>query len=172
MGSYIRVVKSGVPKGTENIKTEIIGILENDKKFNKQYKCPEENCEKYFSWPNSLKLHQRKHNPEAYKYFCDQCDKKYVHKSVLEDHKETHNPFRTCPLCGMTISTKRTFDRHMQRCTNDFKYSCLICGKGFTAEKKLIGHIRVHTKEKPFSCDKCGAKFAREYKLKDHKCKR
>merc|ERR1712098_926250 len=142
MGSYIRVVKSGVPKGTENIKTEIIEILENDKKFNKQYKCPEENC------------------------------KKYVHKSVLEDHKETHNPFRTCPLCGMTISTKRTFDRHMQRCTNDFKYSCLICGKGFTAEKKLIEHIRVHTKEKPFSCDKCGAKFAREYKLKDHKCKR
>ena len=156
----------------ESINSEMIEVLEKTEKFDKKFKCPEKNCDKYFSWVKSLKLHQRTHNPESYRFFCDQCDKKFLFKSVLDDHKETHNPFRTCSMCGLTISTKRTFDRHMQRCTNDFKYSCLICGKGFTTEKKLIEHIRVHTKEKPFSCDKCGTKFAREYKVKEHKCKK
>ena len=137
-------------------------------KYAKSFKCPELNCGKSFSWEESLKYHQRTHKPESYKFSCDECSKTFMFKSKFEIHKESHNPSRTCTLCGITVATKRSYDHHMQRCLNDFKFKCPICNKGFSTEQKLVSHLRVHTKEKPFECDKCDKKFPALSTLKSH----
>ena len=133
----------------------------------KIYRCTD--CEKTFESKNSLNLHQRSHNDDNYKYFCEECPKKFIMKCTFSAHQETHNPFRVCQVCGSTIATKKAFDRHVQRCTNNFKHKCEACSKGFLSRNKLVEHIRTHTKDRPFECDECGSKFGRESGLLSHK---
>ena len=137
--------------------------------FPKIYKCTEPNCEKAYSWKESMQMHHRRtHNPKN-ELFCEECGKMYIHKSTLKLHKESHNPWRMCSTCGITVDSKLKYDRHIQKCENSYKFTCDICKKGFTSTQRLVNHIRVHTKEKPFPCDRCDVKFSRSDKLLAHK---
>merc|ERR1711915_226837 len=168
MGAFTCVYSMEKVSGMK-IKSEILlATPEAEPKYDKAYICEITGCGKAYSWAESLRLHKRTHKDDAYKWTCEECGKKFMFKSVLEDHKELHNPFRQCKVCGALIATKRKFDRHMQRCDNNFKYPCDLCGKGFTKEGKFVEHLRTHTKEKPYTCEKCGVSFARKGKLKTH----
>ena len=51
-----------------------------------------------------------------------------------------------CSVCGMQISDKSNYNKHMQSHSDELGYKCTVCSKGFKAKRYLKSHMKIHDK--------------------------
>ena len=116
------------------------------------FHCAE--CDKYFGDSNTLKLHNRKHDPDATVFPCDHegYDKVFREKGRLTQHKKIHNPqFNDVPCkfaCGSKFTEKKNRVAHEKYCSKNpalpLRSQCPYCPKDFGRLKDLKKHVKKH----------------------------
>ena len=116
------------------------------------FHCAE--CDKYFGDNNTLKLHNRKHDPDATVFACDEegCDKVFREKGRLTQHKKLHDPqLNDVPCkfaCGSKFTEKKNRVAHEKYCSKNPalppRSQCPYCPKDFGRLKDLKKHTKKH----------------------------
>ena len=116
------------------------------------FHCAE--CDKYFGDNNTLKLHNRKHDPDATVFACDEegCDKVFREKGRLTQHKKLHDPqlndFPCKFACGSNFTEKKNRVAHEKYCSKNPalppRSQCPYCPKDFGRLKDLKKHAKKH----------------------------
>ena len=124
------------------------------RKHNKLYKCSfDEICNKSFSNPRDLSIHEKIHNGLKEEK-CKFCFKKFIHPSNLKKHiKYLHsnssdslilNRF-ICRKCNKSFNRKESLQKHLQsHLKRDSRklIHCETCNKSFTTTTNCNRHKR------------------------------
>ncbi|XP_024939894.1 zinc finger protein 143 isoform X2 [Cephus cinctus] len=146
-------------------------------KSRSQYPCPREGCEKVYSTPHHLKVHERSHTGQR-PYMCvhPKCKKSFSTGYSLKAHWRTHTgekPYK-CPTasCDKSFKTSGDLLKHIRTHTGERPFVCPFegCGRSFTTSNIRKVHVRTHTGERPYKCThpKCGKAFASATNYKNH----
>ena len=116
------------------------------------FHCAE--CDKYFGDNNTLRLHNKKHDPDATVFACDEegCDKVFREKGRLTQHKKLHDPkLNDVPCkfaCGKKFTEKKNRVAHEKYCSKNPalppRSQCPYCPKDFGRLKDLKKHAKKH----------------------------
>ncbi|XP_076357891.1 ras-responsive element-binding protein 1-like [Tachypleus tridentatus] len=97
--------------------TEEKAAFECSQSQERLYSCPL--CEEVVDSPHSFTFHIRQHNPNNYN--------------------------RTCRVCGKTLSSTSSLDRHMLVHSGERPFNCKICNMAFTTNGNMHRHMRTHS---------------------------
>uniref|UniRef100_A0A674ALM1 C2H2-type domain-containing protein n=1 Tax=Salmo trutta TaxID=8032 RepID=A0A674ALM1_SALTR len=129
-------------------------------------------CNKGFSCPQNVAIHQRIHTGEK-PFSCTQCHMRFAQAGNLKRHQRVHTgvkPF-SCTQCHMRFAQAGDLKRHQRVHTGVKPFSCTQCHMRFAQAGDLKRHERVHTGEKPFACNHCGMRFSEKSYLRIHQLK-
>ncbi|XP_035645347.1 zinc finger protein 34-like [Oncorhynchus keta] len=104
------------------------------------------------------------------RFLCMFCNKGFSCPQKVEIHQRVHTgekPF-SCTQCHMRFTEAGTLKRHQRVHTGEKPYSCPQCEKRFSRQDKLKRHLKVHTGERPFACTHCGKRFSERSYLRIH----
>ena len=73
-----------------------------------------------------------------------------------------------CNICGTSLQSLRSYNRHSDFHKGKFKHTCAYCQKGFMSSTDLKGHMAKHTNVKVHQCEICLKKFAYHTSLNRH----
>lgn len=129
------------------------------------------NCGKNFSTKGALKEHQIIHS-DQFPYACKFCPKKFKNLPRLKTHEDIHSTTQyICPVCGISLNTKRTLKMHMVIHSDQKKFKCEYCQTSFKRSKALKNHLILHSGLRPYSCPFCDKTFANGSNCRSHKKK-
>uniref|UniRef100_A0A4W5NJ29 C2H2-type domain-containing protein n=1 Tax=Hucho hucho TaxID=62062 RepID=A0A4W5NJ29_9TELE len=106
-------------------------------------------------------------------FLCMFCNKGFSCPQKLEIHQRFHTgekPF-SCTQCHMHFAQAGDLKRHQRIHTGEKPYSCTQCEKRFSRQDHLKMHLKVHTGERPFDCTHCGKRFSESSYLRIHQQK-
>nr|XP_046182036.1 zinc finger protein 431-like isoform X1 [Oncorhynchus gorbuscha] len=129
-------------------------------------------CNKGFSCPQKVEIHQRVHTGEK-PFSCTQCHMRFALAGNLKRHQRVHTgekPF-SCPQCEKKFSQAGDLKRHQRVHTGEKPFSCTQCDMRFALAGNLKMHLKVHTGEKQFACTHCGKSFSERSYLSIHQQK-
>ncbi|XP_041923253.1 ras-responsive element-binding protein 1 isoform X2 [Alosa sapidissima] len=95
-------------------------------------------------------------NPEAKEegtsFICPLCDKDCLTQHQLTTHIRQHNQDNgatdhSCSICGKSLSSASSLDRHMLVHSGERPYKCSVCGQTFTTNGNMHRHMKIHVKE-------------------------
>ncbi|XP_029621574.1 zinc finger protein with KRAB and SCAN domains 8-like isoform X1 [Salmo trutta] len=129
-------------------------------------------CNKGFSCPQKVEIHQRVHTGEK-PFSCTQCHMCFAEAGNLKRHQRVHTgvkPF-SCTQCQMRFAQAGDLKRHQRVHTGEKPFSCPHCEKRFSRQHQLKMHLKVHTEERPFACTHCRKRFSERSYLRIHQQK-
>ncbi|XP_041713459.1 zinc finger protein 613-like [Coregonus clupeaformis] len=112
-------------------------------------------------------------NSKEKRFLCMFCNKGFSCPQKVEIHQRVHTgekPF-SCPQCNMRFAQACSLKRHQKVHTGEKPYSCPQCEKKFSRQHQLKTHLKVHTGERPFACTHCGKRFSERSYLRIHQQK-
>ncbi|XP_045073378.1 Wilms tumor protein homolog A-like isoform X2 [Coregonus clupeaformis] len=112
-------------------------------------------------------------NSKEKRFLCMFCNKGFSCPQNVEIHQRVHTgekPY-SCPQCHMRFAQSGSLKRHQRVHTGEKPYSCPQCEKRFSRQHLLKTHLKVHTGERPFACTHCGKRFSERSYLRIHQQK-
>ncbi|XP_058458364.1 zinc finger protein 595-like [Malaya genurostris] len=130
-------------------------------------------CDEGFLLQDLLDRHMvQKHDDRERPYRCSYCSKTYMTNGNLQEHiRMVHTGVKfPCKHCGIKLSTKSSWKRHMKGHTEE-GFSCSICQEKFSSHSVLAKHKRrVHEKAaNNFICVDCGNTYDTNAALREHR---
>ncbi|KAM9528620.1 uncharacterized protein ACWYII_041257 isoform 2-T2 [Salvelinus alpinus] len=109
-------------------------------------------------------------NSKEKRFLCMFCNKGFSCPQKVEIHQRVHTGERlfSCTQCPMRFTQAGTLKRHQRVHTGEKPFSCTQCHMRFTQSGNLKIHQRVHIGVKPFSCTQCHMCFSQAWNLKSH----
>ncbi|XP_028832081.1 ras-responsive element-binding protein 1 isoform X2 [Denticeps clupeoides] len=85
-------------------------------------------------------------------FICPLCDKNCMTQHQLTMHIRQHNTDsgntdHACSICGKSLSSASSLDRHMLVHSGERPYKCRVCGQTFTTNGNMHRHMKIHDKE-------------------------
>ncbi|XP_064409465.1 ras-responsive element-binding protein 1 isoform X2 [Latimeria chalumnae] len=89
---------------------------------------------------------------EKSSYICPLCEKVCSTQHQLTMHIRQHNADtggtdHTCSICGKSLSSASSLDRHMLVHSGERPYKCSVCGQSFTTNGNMHRHMKIHEKD-------------------------
>ncbi|XP_029605037.1 zinc finger protein 329 isoform X1 [Salmo trutta] len=112
-------------------------------------------------------------NSKEKRFLCMFCNKGFSCPQKVEIHQRVHTgekPY-SCTQCHMCFSQACHLKRHQRVHTGEKPYSCPHCEKRFSRQDQLKMHLKVHTGERPFACTHCRKRFSERSNLRIHQQK-
>ncbi|XP_038856189.1 zinc finger protein 583-like [Salvelinus namaycush] len=109
-------------------------------------------------------------NSKEKRFLCMFCNKGFSCPQKVEIHQRVHTgekPF-SCTQCYMCFAQAGDLKRHQMVHTGEKPYSCPQCEKKFSRQHQLKRHLKVHTGERPFACAHCRKRFSERSYLRIH----
>ncbi|XP_038652552.1 ras-responsive element-binding protein 1 isoform X3 [Scyliorhinus canicula] len=85
-------------------------------------------------------------------FICPLCEKNCGTQHQLTMHIRQHNTdsggtTHSCSICGKSLSSASSLDRHMLVHSGERPYKCTICYQAFTTNGNMHRHMKIHEKE-------------------------
>ncbi|XP_048404252.1 ras-responsive element-binding protein 1 isoform X3 [Stegostoma tigrinum] len=85
-------------------------------------------------------------------FICPLCEKDCGTQHQLTMHIRQHNTdsggnTHSCSICGKSLSSASSLDRHMLVHSGERPYKCSICHQAFTTNGNMHRHMKIHEKE-------------------------
>ena len=111
--------------------------------FRQVYAC--EDCGKEYNNKKNLVDHQKIKHQNILPFSCEHCDKRFPSGSMMRTHIKNVHSRQKCPQCGVEISNKYWFRRHMVTAhgvKQEGALQCDFCHKLFFSEACKDRHIQ------------------------------
>ncbi|XP_062847235.1 ras-responsive element-binding protein 1 [Trichomycterus rosablanca] len=95
-------------------------------------------------------------NDDASPLVCPLCEKICQNQHQLTMHIRQHNTDtggtdHSCSICGKSLSSASSLDRHMLVHSGERPYKCRVCGQTFTTNGNMHRHMKIHNKDPAMS---------------------
>lgn len=89
-------------------------------------------------------------------FICPLCDKNCQTQHQFTMHIRQHNTDtgtsdHSCSICGKSLSSASSLDRHMLVHSGERPYKCSVCGQTFTTNGNMHRHMKIHDKDSSLS---------------------
>ncbi|XP_023951758.1 gastrula zinc finger protein XlCGF46.1 [Bicyclus anynana] len=134
----------------------------------KAFTC--EKCDKAYSTPGGLRVHERFAHGNAKPHICKECGKMFTAPSYLKVHMVKHTGEKNfkCEICTNRFVSKEALLYHTRRHTGEKPYSCKICNEKFVNASARAEHIKFKHVGPTLMCEICSRKFVTTHFLKQH----
>ncbi|XP_054489056.2 ras-responsive element-binding protein 1 isoform X5 [Agelaius phoeniceus] len=102
--------------------------------------------------PNRIGRRNQETKEEKSSYTCPLCEKICTTQHQLTMHIRQHNTDtggtdHSCSICGKSLSSASSLDRHMLVHSGERPYKCSVCGQSFTTNGNMHRHMKIHEKD-------------------------
>ncbi|XP_017653263.1 ras-responsive element-binding protein 1 isoform X3 [Nannospalax galili] len=102
--------------------------------------------------PNRIGRRNQETKEEKSSYSCPLCEKICTTQHQLTMHIRQHNTDtggadHSCSICGKSLSSASSLDRHMLVHSGERPYKCTVCGQSFTTNGNMHRHMKIHEKD-------------------------
>ncbi|XP_056377075.1 ras-responsive element-binding protein 1 isoform X2 [Hyla sarda] len=102
--------------------------------------------------PNRIGRRNQESKEEKSSYICPLCEKVCNSQHQLTMHIRQHNTDtggtdHSCSICGKSLSSASSLDRHMLVHSGERPYKCSMCGQSFTTNGNMHRHMKIHEKD-------------------------
>ncbi|XP_072267852.1 ras-responsive element-binding protein 1 isoform X2 [Pyxicephalus adspersus] len=102
--------------------------------------------------PNRIGRRNQESKEEKSSYTCPLCEKICNSQHQLTMHIRQHNTDtggtdHSCSICGKSLSSASSLDRHMLVHSGERPYKCSMCGQSFTTNGNMHRHMKIHEKD-------------------------
>ncbi|KAG8442424.1 hypothetical protein GDO86_011273 [Hymenochirus boettgeri] len=102
--------------------------------------------------PNRIGRRNQESKEEKSSYTCPLCEKICNSQHQLTMHIRQHNTDtggtdHSCSICGKSLSSASSLDRHMLVHSGERPYKCNMCGQSFTTNGNMHRHMKIHEKD-------------------------
>ncbi|KAM8966976.1 ras-responsive element-binding protein 1 [Pelodytes ibericus] len=102
--------------------------------------------------PNRIGRRNQESKEEKSSYICPLCERVCNSQHQLTMHIRQHNTDtggtdHSCSICGKSLSSASSLDRHMLVHSGERPYKCTMCGQSFTTNGNMHRHMKIHEKD-------------------------
>ncbi|NXI46779.1 RREB1 protein, partial [Galbula dea] len=102
--------------------------------------------------PSRIGRRNQESKEEKSSYTCPLCEKICTTQHQLTMHIRQHNTDtggtdHSCSICGKSLSSASSLDRHMLVHSGERPYKCSVCGQSFTTNGNMHRHMKIHEKD-------------------------
>ncbi|KAM6454700.1 ras-responsive element-binding protein 1 isoform 1-T7 [Liasis olivaceus] len=122
-------------------------IAENGSMASQNVKSPSKSLT-----PSRIGRRNQETKDDKSSYACPLCEKICTTQHQLTMHIRQHNTDtggtdHSCSICGKSLSSASSLDRHMLVHSGERPYKCSVCDQSFTTNGNMHRHMKIHEKD-------------------------